>query len=248
MLRAWKASCLVNAGAALLGMAGVAFETPHNGNRQVGMTFHPNHLAAQLAATFVFFLLGVPATRGLGDRRAQVWWLTSLGMVAVALFSTGSLTGLAAVVAGAAAAGVAFVATRAPSRRRRSPFTPLVVVAVLTAGAVLLFTSDLPVVDRLLGLRECERHVVASVHSRGRRNEMVIDRFDQFLVDGYGFNLGTARLTRSISTTPTSNLASTMYLLVHQAGLPSSAFLMTTLRQLVAAPAPTRTCVCSSPA
>src|SRR5690606_32828916 len=192
----WKASCLVNAGAALLGMAGIAFETTHNGNRQVGMTFHPNHLSAQLAATFVFFLLGVPATRGLSDRRARVWWLTSLGMVAVALFSTGSLTGLAAVIAGAVAAAVAFVATRAPSPtpRRRSPFTPLLVIAVLGAGTVLLFTSDLPVVDRLLGLREGDRHVVASVDSRGRRNEMVIDRFDQFLVVGYGFNLGTARL------------------------------------------------------
>ncbi|MFO7279893.1 MAG: O-antigen ligase family protein [Thermoanaerobacterales bacterium] len=241
VLRAWKASCLVNAGAALLGMAGVAFETPHNGNRQVGMTFHPNHLAAQLAATFVFFLLGVPATRGLGDRRAQVWWLTSLGMVAVALFSTGSLTGLAAVVAGAAAAGVAFVATRAPSRRRRSPFTPLVVVAVLTAGAVLLFTSDLPVVDRLLGLREGDRHVVASVDSRGRRNEMVIDRFDQFLVVGYGFNLGTARLDPVNPDNPdVRNFGvHNMYLSVlYQAGLPALLgvllMLTTTLRQLVA--------------
>jgi Ca2+/Na+ antiporter len=242
VLRAWKASCLVNAGAALLGMAGIAFETTHNGDRQVGLTFHPNHLSAQLAATFVFFLVGVPAARGLSARRAQIWWLVALGAVSVALFSTGSLTGLAAVLVGMAAAAATFVATRAPSpRRRRSPLTPFVVIAVLAAGAVLLFTSDLPVVDRLLGLREGDRHVVASVDSRGRRNEMVIDRFDQFLVVGYGFNLGTARLDPINPDNPAVRNfgVHNMYLSVlYQAGLPALLgvllMLTTTLRQLVA--------------
>jgi hypothetical protein len=198
VLRAWKLSSVLTAAAAVLGYMGIAFISEQAGNRQVGLATHPNHLAGHLGATFVLFLLAVPREEGMPRRRARVWWLASLALCSTALFASGSISGLLSITTAMLVVAAVFLVTRTPrSTRRRSPLAPLAVLAVLMAGTTALLTSDLPVVDRITRFREGDTYVTASVDSRGSRNSLVTDRFDEYLVVGLGFNHESLGVTRS---------------------------------------------------
>jgi hypothetical protein len=191
VLRGWRIASLATAGAAVLGLMGLAFVSTHAGERQVGLSGHPNHLAGQLVATFPLFLLAVPHREG---RRPRLRWLVPLALCSSAIFSSGSLAGLTSVVASLAVMGIAYVTTRTPRepRRRRSPLAPLAVMAVLVLGTLALVTSDLAVVERLNLFREGDSGVEQSINARGDRNALVTSKFDEFLVVGLGFTYETA--------------------------------------------------------
>jgi hypothetical protein len=191
LLRGWRIASLATAGAAILGLMNLAFVSTHAGERQVGLSGHPNHLAGQLVATFPLFLLAVPRRPG---RRPRVRWIVPLALCASAIFSSGSLAGLTSVLASLAVMGIAYVTTSTPRepQRRRSPLTPIAVIVVLVVGTLALLTSDLAVVERLNLFREGDSGVEQSVNARGDRNALVTSKFDEFLVVGLGFTYETA--------------------------------------------------------
>jgi hypothetical protein len=242
LVRAWKASAIISSIAAVLGMMGIAFVSTHGSDRQVGLTAHPNHLAGQLAAAFMFLLLAVPAAEGGNGRRANAWWLVALGLSSTALFATGSMTGLLAVAGGCAAAGVGYLMTRTPDpSRRRSPLAPLLVLLILVGGSLAMFTSDLPVMERIRGYREGDAGVNESVEARSSRNSLVLSQFDHFLVIGFGFHAGSASRTYVDPRDPSNRnyRVHNMYLsLLYQAGLAAVVgvivILTTAARQLAA--------------
>lgn len=191
VLHGWRASSLITSGAAILGYMGVAFVSDQAGDRQVGLSDHPNHLAGQLAATFVFFLLAAPREHDHLSRREKVWWLVALGLNATAMFASGSITGLLSITVGTAVAGGVYLMTnrsRGPRRNRRGPVAPMLVMLLLLGGTAALLTSDLPVVDRIIRYNEGDQYVQGSVEYRGQTNSVVMERFDEFLVVGLGFN------------------------------------------------------------
>jgi hypothetical protein len=241
LLRGWRFASLATAGAAVLGLMGLAFISTHAGDRQVGLSGHPNHLAGQLVATFPLFLLAVPHR---GGRRPRLRWLVPLALCASAIFSSGSLAGLTSVVASLAVMGIAYVTTSTPRepRRRHSPLAPLAVVAVLVLGTLALVTSDLAVVERLNLFREGDSGVEQSINARSDRNALVTSKFDEFLVVGLGFTYETAGADND--TTVLDNPAvrnygvHNMHLgLLYQAGLAAVVgvllILTTALRQLM---------------
>ena len=192
LLRSWKVAAFATSIAAILGQLGVAFQSTHLGSRQVGLSGHPNHLAGQIAASFVLFALAVPRPTGMSRRRERLLWLSGLGVVTTGLFMSGSISGLAAVMIGMVAVGIAYAMTARGrvTRRRRSPLAPLAAVAIVVLGSIALFSTDLAVVDRITLYREGDRYVTASVDSRGERNEYVTQHFERYLVVGLGFNTG----------------------------------------------------------
>jgi O-Antigen ligase len=227
LIRAWKAGLMVNAGAAILGLLGIAFVSTHNGDRQVGLTSHPNQLAAHLTAGLMLFLLAVPEGRPSSRRRERLVWFGSLALVACGLFSSGSLTALGAIAAALAVVGVAFATTRTPAGTRRGPRSPLgpaAVLVVLLAGTFALFTSDLAVVQRITGYREGDNYIESSINDRDERNALVTRRLDDFLVLGIGLNTGdVARADETTDDASAQNYGvHNMFLSVlYQAGLPA---------------------------
>ncbi len=226
LLGAWRIAALATAGAAILGQMGIAFVSMHAGDRQVGLSGHPNHLAGQLVATFPLFLLAVPQHPGESRRRARLRWLVPLGLVSSAIFASGSLTGLTSVVGSLAVMSIVYVTTRTPrnTRRRRSPLAPLAVIVVLVVGTLALATSDLAVVDRIIRFRDGDSYVQESVDSRGDRNSLVTSQFDEYLIVGLGFTYESA--AAATDTTASENPAvrnygvHNMHLgLLYQAGL-----------------------------
>jgi hypothetical protein len=225
LLRAWKASALISAGAAVLGLMGIAFVSDVNGDRQTALAGHPNHLGAHLTATFVLFLLAVPRPASSDSRRARWGWIIALALVTIAIFSTGSMTALFASASGALAVGAAFLVTRTGQvvRRRRSPLAPLFLVLLLGVGLLVLASSDLPVVDRISRYREGDVYVVESVDSRGDQNSLVTSRFDDFLVVGLGLSSYSGPASDLNETDAERNYGvHNMHLgLLYQAGLPA---------------------------
>ena len=244
LLRAWRLSSLLTAVAAILGNIGIAFVSEQAGNRQVGLSGHPNHLAGQLAATFTLFLLAVPRDGTHMARRERTSWLVTLGLCSTAMFASGSITGLLAITAAAATVGVVFLVSRSPDRprRHRSPLAPMLLMVVLMLGVAALLTSDLPVVDRITRYNDGDAYVTSSVDYRGDTNSMVINRFDDFLVVGLGYshNAGTAGIADGADPDDPSirnfGVHNMVLGLLYQAGLPSVIGLVliifATLRQL----------------
>jgi O-Antigen ligase len=237
LVRAWKLSSLVNACAALLGLFGLAFVSTYNGDRQVGLSGHPNHLSGHLSATFIFFLLAVPVRE---DGRGRLWWLIALGLVTTANFSSGSITGVMAMAGAIVAVGACYLATRKPRRaRRQSPLAPIAFILVIMVGGTLLFTSDLSVVERLAGYQEGDTYVVESVDSRGERNSRVTENFERYLVVGLGFNDGIGIRAFADEDDPANRnfgVHNMQLGLLYQAGLPALVgclvILLATVRRL----------------
>jgi O-antigen ligase len=222
LIRAWKISSLVNACAALMGLLGLAFVSTYNGDRQMGLSGHPNHLSGHLSATFMFFLLGVPLRE---DGRGRLWWLLALGLVTTANFASGSITGVMSMAGAIVAVGGCYIATRKPRRaRRQSPLAPIAFILVVMVGGTLLFTSDLSVVQRLTGYQEGDAYVVESVDSRGERNSRVTENFDRYLVVGLGFNDGVGIQAFADEDDPANRnfgVHNMQLGLLYQAGLPA---------------------------
>jgi O-antigen ligase len=167
-----------------------------------------------------------------------------LGIITSALFASGSLTGIAAVVAAVIVMAVAYATTRTPrgARRRRSSLAPIAVISIVAVGVLALGTSDLAVVQRITGFREGDTYVVESVESRGDRNALVTSQFDEFLLVGFGFTHETLGVTADVVTADNAAIRNygvhNMHLaLLYQAGLVALVgvilILVTAARQMV---------------
>jgi O-antigen ligase len=228
LLRAWKASALISSVFAILGLMGIAFVSDVNGDRQTALAGHPNHLAAHLVATLPLFLLAVPRRREHLNRQDRIRWIVALGLCTTAIFSTGSMTALLSSAAMIVVVSAVSVARNRPTRPRRgaqTPLAPIAVILLLGTGLALLATSDLPAVDRLTRFREGDSYVTESVGSRGERNALVTEHFDEYLVVGLGLtNYSGPNLSVDADDEANRNYGvHNMYLgLLYQAGLPAT--------------------------
>lgn len=185
----WRWGVLIAAVAAIVANAGlVAIGTENPENRQTAWFYHPNDLAGFIAVAVPLFILSTPRSVTQRSRRANLSWMLTLGVVVFALSTTGSMSGLLAAAAGLGVSGAAVMATR---RRRGSNVHPLKAMAVLSValvGLVVLFSSDVPVAERLTRYGEGDSQIAHSVDSRGDLNQRAISSFDQVLVVGHGLD------------------------------------------------------------
>jgi hypothetical protein len=191
LLRGWRWGVLIASAGALASNAGlVALGQENPENRQTAWFGHPNDLAGYITVAVPIFVLAAPRAVVWARRRAQLRWMVSVGVVVFALATTGSMTGFVSATAGVAAGGAALLLTR--SSEGRGVVHPLKVMATLVVVAValtVLFTSDVPVADRITRLGEGDSAVETSVGTRGALNERVANQFDELLVIGHGLDL-----------------------------------------------------------
>jgi hypothetical protein len=186
LIGAYQVSVIISAIVAVLAENGVAFTSTEFGDRQPAFTYHPGELMNFLVSGFFFFLIPifVPA-RGGWPQRATVWWSIAVVIVVLGIFATGSTSALIALgVATIVVAAVAILAGSAPTRRRRSPGATLLFAAAIVAGAMALFASDAPIVERLNGYSEGS--LDDSLESRATANSKIIENLDRYLVVGIG--------------------------------------------------------------
>jgi O-Antigen ligase len=191
LLQGWRWGVLIACAGALASNAGIVALGHENAeNRQSAWSGHPNDLAGYITVAVPIFVLAAPRAVVWARRRAELRWMVTVGVVVFALATTGSMTGFVSAMAGVAAGGAALLLTR--SSEARGIVHPLkvmatLVVVVIAVGA--LFSSDVPVIDRLTRLEEGDSSVEASVGTRGTLNERVINQFDELLVVGHGLDL-----------------------------------------------------------
>ena len=188
LMRAWRWGVLISCGAAIAANAGIVVLGSTNAeNRQSAWFFHPNDLAGFIAVAIPLFLLDAPRSAAAGKRTAGLRWLATLGIAVFALSTTGSMSALLSAAVGVSAAGI----TLAITRQRAAVIHPLKVMAVgviAVIGLTVLFSSDVPVVERLTRYEEGDSQVAGSVGERGALNERVVHQLDDLLVLGHGLN------------------------------------------------------------
>jgi len=190
LMTGWRWGVVIASLGALAANAGlISLGVPNPENRQTAWFGHPNDLAGYLAVAVPVFVIGAPRLVQGAKRHAGLRRIVVAGLVVFALATTGSMSGLMAAAAGLAAAGVAMSLTRRSGRRRT--VHPLKAMATITIVGILLtvlFSSDVPVVERLTRLEEGDQAVSSSVGTRGALNERVITQFDDLLVLGHGLD------------------------------------------------------------
>jgi hypothetical protein len=231
LLGAWRVMVLFNSAVVVLGNLHILqWGGLHgSGNRQVGFFDEPNDLAGLLVVGLPLILLGVPRPPESGPLRGRDLLVRGIPSVLViyGVATTGSMSAFLAAVVGGVTMIAAVVVARPPrTRRPRSPLLPMVVVAGAVAGVALLAASDVPVVERFTEFNSGDQATVASVASRGERNDIIIERFDSLLVVGEGFGGFDPTDQREVLAGGAHNM---IMLTVLQAGLPGVVGLLTIL-------------------
>jgi O-antigen ligase len=155
--------------------------------------------------------------------------LVTVGMVMYAISTTGSMTGfLSAVVAIVATIAITLLfPTAAPARHRYHPVAIMAVALLAVAGMGLLASSDLPVAARFHRLEQGDTFVTTSADHRGRLNEAVLGRFDDWIFVGVGLDNASVFASGLSSDLTVTGSVHNMYLRVlFQAGLPALIGLM----------------------
>lgn len=231
LVRAWRFTVLVSAIIALLGAyAGVRFNTQDFGDsRQPGLTFHPGELMNFLITGFFLFLVPVFVPSQRSTRRfATAWWCVGTAIVMLAIFTTGSTSGLLAiVVAIPVVLAAATYAGRSGLRRRTTPLVPMLTVGAALLGLGVLLTSDLAIAERLTGYAEGgDSNLDESIASRTEVNEAILADFDRYLLLGAGPTFFGGAAESVVAETAGSSAEygniHNMYLkMLHESGLPA---------------------------
>jgi O-antigen ligase len=245
LIRAFKATVLLNAAAALLGSAGILDLNAGEfyGSRQTAFYSHPNMLGVLLAVGLPYFVVEMPAVEGV---EPQATWKRFLlgGIVVGAIGATGSMGAFGGAAIGLAIAFAVSKASR-PVRRRRSQMHPLTIMSFMLlalGGLVWLVQSDSPVVERFSLFRSGDSGVNTSVESRNDFNEFAINRLDDSMIVGVGLDLESATYHSGLHIGLNHNMyLSTLY----RVGLPAVVglclILVAALRQVIALVRATRT-------
>lgn len=224
MFEGWRIGVLITAAVGVLTDVGVLNVVAENAEgRQTAFFDQPNEFASMLAIALPLFVLDVPGRGPKFDvRRPTLVRFGYIGLIAWGVASSGSMTGTFSAAAASIAALAAAALTRSPdaSARRRSPFKPFLAVAVVTVGIFMLFTSDLPVVERFTRYQEGDAGISGSLETRDQLNSMAIEKLPETLFVGTGPQLQAA--TGRISTRANPEVVEgvhNMYLKVaHEAG------------------------------
>jgi O-Antigen ligase len=228
LVNAVRVTVLVSAVLAVAGDNGIlqVNSKDFGDGRQAAFTYHPGELMNFLIVGF--FLVAVPVlvpTGGPHRRLATVGWIAGVVVVTLGIFATGSTS--AVVALGAATIAVVAVVLYSGSarvrRRRRTPLTGMLVVAGAVAGVFLLFTSDLPVAERLTGFADGTSNLDDSLAARSAANREIINDFDHYLLVGIGpFVEDAVGRANVVSNGKPHNQVHNMHLkMLYEAGLPA---------------------------
>jgi O-antigen ligase len=229
LLSGWRFGALVMASLATLGQLGfvhIGRENPEG--RQMVFFGHPNDLAGYLLVAGPLLILALPEHPQWSGARRTLVRFASVGLLAYAITTTGSITALFSVSVGAItvyALPVLFPSARR-TRRRVHPVAVMAGCLVALVGIVLITTSDLPVVKRIERLHHGDSGVEGSVHAREQTNDVVIHSFDQRLIFGVGLDNESVFAAAGQGAIQVG--AHNMYLKVlYEAGLPGLIGLLT---------------------
>lgn len=231
LVKAWRFTILASAIIALLGAyGGVHFNSQDFGDgREAALTFHPGELMNFLITGFFLFLIPVfvPSLRST-RRFATAWWCLGTAIVMLAIFSTGSTSGLVAILVSIIVVlASATFAGRSGLNRRRTPLVPMLTVGAALLGLGVLLTSDLPITERLSGYADGgSSNLDESIATRTVVNDAILADFDKYLVVGEGptFFGGAAESFVSEGAADGAEYGNihNMYLkMLHESGLPA---------------------------
>ncbi|HEY7072457.1 MAG TPA: O-antigen ligase family protein, partial [Acidimicrobiales bacterium] len=230
LLSGWRAGVLFIAVVTILAEAGALHVGTDNAEqRQTAFSGHPNHLAGYLLVGLPVLMMGLPRRAGHTHRRRTVVLLVTVGMAMYAISTTGSMTGfLSAIVAIVATIAITLLfPPAAPARHRYHPLAIMAVALLAVAGMGLLASSDLPVTARFHRLEQGDTFVTTSADHRGRLNEAVLGRFDDWIIVGVGLDNASVFASGLSEDLTVTGSVHNMYLRVlFQAGLPALIGLM----------------------
>ncbi len=223
LFKAFEVTVVVSCAGAIAGYFGLVHLTTDNpDNRQAAWFGHPNELGGLLIVAMPLVVMGVPwrgaQTTGLPWRRIAMF-----GLVGFAIGTTGSLTAFISTAIGLAlCVGISLLTKgpRAAGAKPPSPIPILLGMVVAVAAAAWLFSSDLPVVDRLTQFEGGDSAVNESVSSRGNVNSYVIGNFDNSLVTGVGLDADTNFISEQDGEVGASRVHNMFLKLLYETGLP----------------------------
>jgi hypothetical protein len=228
MVNAVRVTVLVSAVLAVAGDNGIlqVNSKDFGDGRQAAFTYHPGELMNFLIAGF--FLVAVPVLVPTGGRHrpfATLGWAAGAVVVMLGIFATGSTSAVVALGAAllAVVAVVLYSGSSRVRRRRRTPLTGMLVIAGAVVGMFLLFTSDLPVAERLTGFADGTSNLDDSLASRSAANSEIINDFDDYLLVGIGPYVEEAvGPSNIVSNGKPHNHVHNMHLkMLYEAGLPA---------------------------
>jgi O-antigen ligase len=225
---AYKVTVAISAVAAIVGDVGILQVSPDLwSGRQAAFFGHPNSLAGLLVVGVPLFVLDVPRPPGKPHGRSLVYRLVTTGILVIAIGTTGSMTGMLGTVVAVAVIGVVSLVAQDDRRRRRNPLT---VMALVAAGGMAVFAfvqSDSAVVERFTEWRAGDSAVSTSVDSRDAQRDIVLQRLDERLVLGVGFDKAATLVDSGDDTLAVSGGVHNMYLkLIYEAGFVAFAGLL----------------------
>jgi len=188
LVNAVRVTILVSAVLGVLGATGILQVNSEDfgDGRQAAFTFHPGELMNFLIIGW--FLMAVPvlvpSTRS-HHRHARLGWMAAVAIVSWAIFTTGSTSSLVAIGVAVVVVAAVVLYTGPPrlGALASGPLVPMFILAGAMAGAFVLFTSDLPIVERLT---EDSSGLNDSVQARERANDAIFNNFDSYLLVGIG--------------------------------------------------------------
>ncbi len=223
LFKAFEITITVSCMGAIAGYFGLIHLTRDNpDNRQAAWFGHPNELGGLLIVAMPLVVMGLPwrdqQTTKLPWRRVAMF-----GLVGFAIGTTGSLTAfISTAVALSLCVGLSVLTKgpRAPGAKPPSPIPILLGMAVAVAGIAWLFSSNLPVIDRLTQLEGGDSAVNESVTSRGNVNNFVIGNFDHSLVTGVGLDANTNFVSEQDGQVGASRVHNMFLKLLYETGVP----------------------------
>jgi hypothetical protein len=234
ILRAFRITVLISSSVAIAGSLGVPIGKEDPTGRQLAFHAHPNHLGALLALGAMFFVLDLnPSDK---PRKSMVpFRLIGLGVVLFGMGATGSITAVGAVVVGTVAIfTVRYLAAEARPFDPLGPVKRMLMLVVVALFLIWLVNSGSRVVERFTSLGEDSGYTRNSADSRGEFISYVMDRFDQYLVVGVGFDAETPTEAANDENELAGANHNMPLKLLYQAGLPAlvamTVLLVVTLR------------------